>query len=107
MKWAYSFGTPWVGEAAFVLNGSALYQTADSGLTWTRVGDDSTPFIQFGDLEVSAQDNSLVYLGTSGVYVNRLDNQGWIDRSGGLGGVKVSLYLDPSNNELILYNWLR
>jgi len=92
-----SFGTPWVGEAAFVLKGEALYQTTDSGSTWTRVGKDITPFI-VGDLEVSAQDNSLVYLGTSGVYVNRLDNQGWIDKSVGLGGVKISLYLDPSNN---------
>ena len=92
-----SFGTAWVGEAAFLLKGEALYQTTDSGSTWTRVEKDITPF-RVGDLEVSAQDNSLVYLGTSGVYVNTLDNQGWIDKSVGLGGVKVSLYLDPSNN---------
>ena len=32
------------------------------------------------------------------MYVNGFDNQGWIDKSGGLGGAKISLYLDPSNN---------
>ena len=30
-----SFGTPWVEEAAFVLKGDQLYQTTDSGSTWT------------------------------------------------------------------------
>ena len=91
-------GTSWVGDAAFVLNGRALYQTTDSGSTWTWVGRSLPTLLQFGDLEVSAHDNPLVYVGTSGVYVNRLDNQGWFDKSAGLGGVKVSLYLDPSNN---------
>jgi len=93
-----TIGTSWVGSAAFVLKEDQLYQTADSGSSWTRVGWDRTSFLQFGDLEVSGQDNPVVYLGTSGVYLNRLDNQGWIDRNVGLGGVKVALYLDPSNN---------
>ena len=99
-----TYGISWVEEAAFVLSGGHLYQTTDSGSTWTRAdaaGMGLSYFLYVIDLAISPQDNPLVYVGTSGVYVNRLDNQGWIDRSGGLGGVKVSLYLDPSNSNSI------